>query len=176
MSDCPSPVVRSQEANHIVPVRRKSTLFCRTKGEYIPTGQLRLPSLDDSPSDQFRSILTDPALPFSPFPHVHHVPVIHLRTTSLGSTSAMESPVKPQLNSKRSDVTYGSINHFRQNKIITITTISIRQLLSKRHGGWQDYLARLMGYSRTRRLRSSPSSIVPTDGCFPHLLFTRQPA
>ena len=53
---------------------------------------------------------------------------------------------------------------------------SIRQLLGQCYGRWQDDLARTMGYSRTRRLRSPAPALVPSDGCVSNLLFARQPA
>lgn len=42
----------------------------------------------------------------------------------------------------------------------SFSDIQIRQLLSQCHGRWQTHKSRLMGHSRTRRLRSSSSVIL----------------
>lgn len=50
---------------------------------------------------------------------------------------------------------------------------SVRQLLRQRHGRRKDDLTRLVGYCRTRGLRSSEAAILPPDGRVPHLLLAR---
>jgi hypothetical protein len=56
-----------------------------------------------------------------------------------------------------------------------LTSIQFRQLFCERDGRRQANLTGVVGYRRSRRLRSPAATLVPSDRCLPDMFLNRQP-